>query len=155
MILSVFFSILSSISGQLGPNYDPIFYDVIIYIVGGILFSIIFIAVIIYIALKVSKKRKYKKYQESLDKSSDDFSEVIAKTYRGLCEFNIQGVSTNIPFLQSLLKHPDLVESKMYTRFVEDHIKDLVAKDDVSHRELYFAFKEPEVAEKQSKGKQL
>ncbi|HYK63518.1 MAG TPA: biotin carboxylase N-terminal domain-containing protein, partial [Patescibacteria group bacterium] len=38
---------------------------------------------------------------------SADFADVIAKTYRALCEFRIEGVQTNIGFLQSLLKHPE------------------------------------------------
>jgi len=39
-IVGTFLSILSSITGQLGPNYDPLFYDVMIYIFGTILFSV-------------------------------------------------------------------------------------------------------------------
>jgi hypothetical protein len=33
-IVGTFLSILSSLTGQLGPNYDPLFYDVMIYIFG-------------------------------------------------------------------------------------------------------------------------
>src|SRR5271163_268926 len=37
---------------------------------------------------------------------SADFADVLTKTYRALCEFRIEGVPTNIGFLQSLLQHP-------------------------------------------------
>jgi len=72
MILSVFFAILSSISGQIGPNYDPLFYDVMLYIVSGIIFLIIIITVIVKVVLAIRKKRKNKQYQESLDDSPDE-----------------------------------------------------------------------------------
>jgi pyruvate carboxylase len=70
--------------------------------------------------------------------ASDSFSDLVTRTYRGLCEFNIQGVTTNIPFLQSLLKHPEFLENNMYTRFVEDHIIELAAPENAAHRELFF-----------------
>ncbi len=47
-IVGTFLSILSSITGQLGPNYDPLFYDVMIYIFGTILFTIFLLAMISY-----------------------------------------------------------------------------------------------------------
>jgi hypothetical protein len=31
---------LSSLTGQLGPNYDPLFYDVMIYIFGTMMFTV-------------------------------------------------------------------------------------------------------------------
>ena len=45
-IIGTFLNILSSVTGQLGPNYDPLFYDVMIYIFGTILFSIFLLALI-------------------------------------------------------------------------------------------------------------
>ncbi len=75
MILFVFFSILSTIYGQLGPNYDPLFYDVMLYFVIGIIFLIIIIVVIVTTVLVIRKKRKNKQYQQSLGDSSDDSSD--------------------------------------------------------------------------------
>ena len=40
---------------------------------------------------------------------SADFADVVTKTYRALCEFRIEGVQTNIAFLQSLLRHPEFI----------------------------------------------
>ena len=67
---------------------------------------------------------------------SSDFSDVVTRTYRALCEFKIEGVATNIPFLQSLLRHPAFVKNQIYTRFVEDHIAELVHSDD--HQRFFF-----------------
>ena len=64
------------------------------------------------------------------------FSDVVTRTYRALCEFKIEGVATNIPFLQSLLRHPAFVNNQIYTRFVEDHSAELVQAD--HHQRFFF-----------------
>jgi len=69
---------------------------------------------------------------------SSRFTDVVAKTYRALCEFKIEGVPTNIGFLQSLLRHPDLEANRLYTRFVEDHAAELVDPGTPAHRRLFF-----------------
>jgi len=58
-MLSFLLNILSTITGQLGPNYDPLFYDVMIYayVIGGIIFTVI-ILVIILVILKNRKNTK-------------------------------------------------------------------------------------------------
>ncbi len=67
---------------------------------------------------------------------SPDFANVVNRTYRALCEFKIDGVSTNIPFLQGLLQHPDFQANQIYTRFVDDQVAELVENDD--HRRLFY-----------------
>ncbi len=47
-ILGTFLSILSSLTGQLGPNYDPLFYDVMIYIFGTIMFTVFLLGIIAF-----------------------------------------------------------------------------------------------------------
>jgi acetyl-CoA carboxylase carboxyltransferase component/biotin carboxyl carrier protein len=69
---------------------------------------------------------------------SSEFADVVRKTYRALCEFRIEGVSTNVGFLQSLLRHPEFAANHLYTRFVEDHIAALVAPESSTHRRLFF-----------------
>jgi acetyl/propionyl-CoA carboxylase alpha subunit/acetyl-CoA carboxylase carboxyltransferase component len=69
---------------------------------------------------------------------SPDFSDVVKKTYRALCEFKIEGVATNIPFLQSLLQHRDFLSQKVYTRFVDEHSAELVGVDRTAHQRLFF-----------------
>ncbi|MCP4751610.1 MAG: carbamoyl-phosphate synthase large subunit [Proteobacteria bacterium] len=70
--------------------------------------------------------------------NSSNFADAVARIYRALCEFKIEGVSTNIPFLQSLVQHPDFAANRTYTGFVGDHIQTLVATDNTLHRRLFF-----------------
>jgi acetyl/propionyl-CoA carboxylase alpha subunit/acetyl-CoA carboxylase carboxyltransferase component len=70
--------------------------------------------------------------------ATPDFSEAVAATYRALCEFRIEGARTNIPFLQNLLRHPDVAAGRVHTRFVEEQIAELVAADADAHRRLFF-----------------
>jgi len=69
---------------------------------------------------------------------SPKFADAVLRTYRALCEFKVEGVRTNIPFLQSLLKHPDFAANRIYTRFVEDHIDELLSSDNADHPKLFF-----------------
>ncbi len=69
---------------------------------------------------------------------SSDFADVVTRAYRALCEFKIEGVATNVVLLQNLLQHPELVAGGVYTRFVEDHIEELVAPTSSVHQRLYF-----------------
>jgi pyruvate carboxylase len=70
--------------------------------------------------------------------TSANFADAVAKTYRALCEFKIEGVPTNIPFLQNLLKHPEFVANRIHTGFVEDRIVELAAFDSAAHPRLFF-----------------
>ncbi|HVA39218.1 MAG TPA: carboxyl transferase domain-containing protein, partial [Candidatus Binataceae bacterium] len=71
---------------------------------------------------------------------SADFAAAVTRAYRALCEFRIEGVATNLGFLQSLLRHPDFAANLLYTRFVEEHIAELAAAAaDSTHRQLFFA----------------
>lgn len=69
--------------------------------------------------------------------ASGSFADAIAKAYRALCEFRIEGAATNIGFLQNLLQHPDVIANQVHTRFVEEQIAVLLAPGD-PHRQLYF-----------------
>jgi acetyl/propionyl-CoA carboxylase alpha subunit/acetyl-CoA carboxylase carboxyltransferase component len=51
---------------------------------------------------------------------------VLARTRRALAEFRIEGVETNIPFLEALLGHPDVVAANTSTRFIDEHAAALV-----------------------------
>ncbi len=68
---------------------------------------------------------------------SPRFRDVVTRAYRGLCEFKVEGVATNLTFLQSVLRHSDFVANRVYTRFVEDHIVDLVSPEQ-THQQLFF-----------------
>jgi acetyl/propionyl-CoA carboxylase alpha subunit/acetyl-CoA carboxylase carboxyltransferase component len=64
-------------------------------------------------------------------------SRAVAKAYRALSEFRVDGSATNIAFLQNLLAHPAVAQGDVHTRFIEEHIADLV-KDPEAHPRLYF-----------------
>jgi pyruvate carboxylase len=68
----------------------------------------------------------------------DDFGSLIRKTYRALCEFRIEGVPTNLGFLQNLVGSRDFVEHKLHTRFVDEHIVELASAAAFRHRRLFF-----------------
>lgn len=56
-----------------------------------------------------------------------DLRTAAAKARRALSEFKIAGVATNIGFLQSLLDHEQVATGATHTRFIEEHIADLIA----------------------------
>ena len=60
---------------------------------------------------------------------SSNFADAITRSSRALSEFRIEGVETNIPFLQSILQHPDFAEAKVHTRFVDENMASLAATE--------------------------
>ena len=63
---------------------------------------------------------------------SADFSDAVRRTSRALSEFRVEGVATNVDFLQSILAHPDFTGGRMHTRFVEEHVAELVGAGDTA-----------------------
>ncbi|XAS75908.1 pyruvate carboxylase [Dermatophilaceae bacterium Sec6.4] len=49
-----------------------------------------------------------------------DFATAVRRARRALAEFRVRGVSTNIPFLQSLLEEPDFLAGRVTTSFIEE-----------------------------------
>src|SRR6201999_3423038 len=49
----------------------------------------------------------------------------VTRSARALSEFRIEGVETNIAFLQNILAHPDFMSGRVHTRWVDEHIADL------------------------------
>ncbi|WP_423923968.1 pyruvate carboxylase [Frigoribacterium sp. 2-23] len=49
-----------------------------------------------------------------------DFPAAVARSKRGLAEFRIRGVSTNIPFLQAVLDDPAFLAGDLSTSFIEE-----------------------------------
>ncbi len=54
------------------------------------------------------------------------FASVLARAERALAEFRIEGVPTNVPFLRALLAADAVRDNAVYTRYVEEHMADLV-----------------------------
>jgi acetyl/propionyl-CoA carboxylase alpha subunit/acetyl-CoA carboxylase carboxyltransferase component len=59
---------------------------------------------------------------------SRDFADVVRKASHALAQFRIDGVATNLGFLQALLQHPDVLANRVTTRFVEDHAAELIGQ---------------------------
>ncbi|MEX1077495.1 MAG: pyruvate carboxylase [Homoserinimonas sp.] len=49
-----------------------------------------------------------------------DFAAAVGRARRGLAEFRIRGVSTNIPFLQAVLEDPSFIEGDLSTSFIDE-----------------------------------
>ncbi|HET8842545.1 MAG TPA: carboxyl transferase domain-containing protein, partial [Ktedonobacteraceae bacterium] len=87
---------------------------------------------------------------------SGSYAEVLARAYRALCEFRIEGVETNISFLQNLVHHPDIQAHHIDTRFVERHMQSLLASNSEVHQRLYFSSaEESAVVYRQHSAKEL
>jgi acetyl/propionyl-CoA carboxylase alpha subunit/acetyl-CoA carboxylase carboxyltransferase component len=76
---------------------------------------------------------------------------VLARARRALGEFRIEGVSTNLCFLAALVNHPDVVEDRVTTGFVEQEAKTLVAAAKVAP-DPFFAAAGPAVGHWQQNG---
>ncbi len=61
-----------------------------------------------------------------------DFASAVVRARRGLAEFRLRGVTTNIPFLQAVLDDPDFVTGDLSTSFIEERpwlVRGHVSKD--------------------------
>ncbi|UCF54967.1 MAG: biotin/lipoyl-binding protein, partial [Bradyrhizobium sp.] len=65
--------------------------------------------------------------------------DVVAKASRALREFRIDGVVTNIAFLQAVLAHPDFRTNRIATDFIDRNIAELVDAAGGAAKPLYFA----------------
>ena len=70
---------------------------------------------------------------------SSNFADAVTRAARALSEFRIEGVATNVGLLQALMRHPDFAANRLYTRWLEEHIGELVRAADSNHRQLFFA----------------
>jgi acetyl/propionyl-CoA carboxylase alpha subunit/acetyl-CoA carboxylase carboxyltransferase component len=69
--------------------------------------------------------------------ASQHYPDLLTRAYRALCEFRVEGVDTNIAFLQNLVRQPDVVANRVHTRYVEQHIHALLEPEGGAHRKLY------------------
>ncbi len=67
-----------------------------------------------------------------------EFADALTRTDRALAEMRVEGVATNIPLLQALLQHPEVRAGGLYTRFLDDHLGELLAAQKGAHRRLFF-----------------
>ena len=69
--------------------------------------------------------------------SGGGLGRAVAKAYRALSEFRIEGSASNIAFLQNLLARPEVAAGEVHTRFIEEHMADLAGAPE-AHPKLYF-----------------
>ncbi len=66
------------------------------------------------------------------------FEDAVTRAARALSEFRIEGVETNIPFLQSVLAHPDFSNGGVHTRWVDERMAELADRaGSDGHRRRY------------------
>jgi acetyl/propionyl-CoA carboxylase alpha subunit/acetyl-CoA carboxylase carboxyltransferase component len=66
---------------------------------------------------------------------SPEFARCVGRASRALSEFRLEGVGTNIGFLQNILAHPDFVSGKVHTRWVDEHVATLASER--QHRQRF------------------
>ena len=86
---------------------------------------------------------------------SDDFAASVKRASRALDEFRIGGPATNIPWLQSVLAHPDFEAGRLYTRWLDDNAGELAAAASNGRRPRFVPAADPAAgAESPSAGRQ-
>ncbi len=58
---------------------------------------------------------------------SSRFGDAVRRIRRALGEFELSGADSNLPFLRSILAHPEFIEGGVHTRWVDDRIGELAA----------------------------
>ena len=80
---------------------------------------------------------------------SADPADAAARTARALAEFRIEGVETNIAFLDAILRHPDFAAGRVHTRFVDENMSELAGADTRRRFVTPFGFEASAVAVEQ------
>ncbi len=65
---------------------------------------------------------------------SPDYGDALRRTARALAEFRIEGVATNVGFLQALLARPEVAANDVTTSFIAHHAADLADDAAVAER---------------------
>lgn len=71
--------------------------------------------------------------------ASPQFERAIAAASRALAQFRLEGVASNISFLQALLQAPEVQSNQIYTRFIEDKASSLIAAQSTPPSPQFFA----------------
>ena len=71
--------------------------------------------------------------------SEGDYPALLRRAYRALCGFRLEGVPTNIPFLQNLVQHSEVRNNTIMTRFIDAHGEELSPVDSEPHPSHYFS----------------
>ena len=55
------------------------------------------------------------------------FAAAVQRTQRALREFDLDGPASNLPLLQNILQHPDFVNGNVHTRWLDEHLEELLS----------------------------
>ena len=80
---------------------------------------------------------------------ANDFASAISKAVRALSEFRLEGVGSNIGFLQNVLRHEDFAAGRLHTRWVDEHLGELAVPSAHTRRQRFVA---PEAAQPEPSG---
>ncbi|WP_317931462.1 carboxyl transferase domain-containing protein [Halioxenophilus sp. WMMB6] len=58
--------------------------------------------------------------------ASPSYPALLNRALRAAAEFTIEGVATNLPFLAQLLAHPAVTANQVHTRFIAEHMAELL-----------------------------
>jgi acetyl/propionyl-CoA carboxylase alpha subunit/acetyl-CoA carboxylase beta subunit len=65
------------------------------------------------------------------------YAQALAQTYRALCEFRIEGLATNKPLLQDLLRDAAVQANAVHTQFLDSRLADLAGGTGEAHPTLH------------------
>ncbi len=68
-----------------------------------------------------------------------NFENAIQKLYRALCECRIEGIDTNLSFLQNILQQPAVLKNQFYTQFITDELATLLTPKKSKHQQFHFS----------------
>lgn len=71
--------------------------------------------------------------------SASDYPDALRRAYRGLCEFRLEGVASNLHLLQNLLQRGEVIANRVDTSYVERHLSELLTAREQAHPHRYFA----------------
>ena len=71
--------------------------------------------------------------------SASDYPSALRRAYRGLCEFRLDGMASNLHLLQNLLHCEAVIANQVDTTYVERHLDTLLAVREQAHPHRYFA----------------
>lgn len=71
--------------------------------------------------------------------SAADYPSALRRAYRALCEFRLEGVASNLHLLQNLLQREEVIGNRVDTRFIEQHLAELLGAHGEAHPHRYFA----------------
>jgi acetyl/propionyl-CoA carboxylase alpha subunit len=69
---------------------------------------------------------------------SRNYPALLRKAYRALCETEIDGIATNLQFLRNLLQNSHVIADDISTRFIDEHVAELLTETDEAHPSFRF-----------------